>query len=230
MSGVTLAELSIQETLKQYWNELPLIKKIDREKDFQFLTNDNRAKIISVLSKGKKDTENNKEFIRHALTVQEIQAQIKEQFKYDITETNTHFHIQKLIDKGFIQEVLEIKTGRRPKKFFGRTAKIFLSSGESPKVNIEDDDFTKRLIDLIARINPKLKKEDLLPKFEDMFRKKTELGMEKIGDWMEKNNSQILESEIEFKELFLYINKALTYNNEFIKFYSDVLEMLKYSH
>lgn len=221
---------NIQAVLRQYWNDLPLVKKIDKS-TFNFLRNDNRSKIVSVLSRGVKDfDELRNEFIRHALTVQEIQSQIKETQKCDITETNTHFHIQKLIDKGFVKEIIEIKTGRRPKKYFGRTAKIFLDSGESDKYNIEEDDFTIRLIDLITKINPSLEKSVIQSKFEDFKEKKSKLLMEKIDAWMEKYNSEILESEIEFKQLFLYIFKALTHNNEFSLFFSEILEMLDYSH
>ena len=220
---------NVQANLRQYWNDLPLIKKIDKT-IFNFLRNDNRSKIVSVLSRGVKDLdESGKEFIRHAMTVQEIQSQIKEIHNCDITETNTHFHIQKLIDKGFVKEILEIKTGRRPKKYFGRTAKIFLDSGESETYNIEEDEFTKRLLDLITRINPALEKDAIQKKFEEYKEKKSKLLMVKIDDWMEKYNTQILDSEIEFKRLFLYIFKALSHNEEFSQFFSEILEMLDYS-
>lgn len=218
--------------LQEYWNELPLIKKVNNKTDFAFLENENRFKIINVLSHGINDFNyaQSKNYIRHAFTIKEIKSQIKIHHNYSITEANIHFHIQKLAEKGFVKEVLEIETGRRPKKYYGRTAKIFLSSDESSETDVnyaEKDEFTKKLIELIVRINPSTSRKEILDKFNFAYKSKAKIDNEKIGKWMDQYTKDIVDSEIEFKELFLYISKAYTFNTEFLELYNFILETLK---
>ena len=222
-----------QKKLIKYWNELQLTKKIPKNDDFKFLENENRYKIITILSQGieDKNIENSQVFIRHALTAHEIRTQIKKLHDYDITEANIHFHIQKLIDKGFIKEVHEIKTGRRPKKYYGRTAKMFLASeedGDSKIEKIGEDEFIRKLIDLILLINPSIERDAILSRFKVIYESKKLIDYNVIEKWMTKYKDEITKTEIEFRELYLYISKAMTFNEDFVNFYSFILENLKF--
>jgi DNA-binding transcriptional ArsR family regulator len=217
-----MSENNLQDELRKAWESTPLILKVSKE-NFQIISQENRILILKALNKGIMEKEHG--HTRHILTAEEILEYIQKNHNGDIKLTNVYFHLQKLQEGGFIKEVSQIGTGKRPKVVWGRTAKIFLSTDFAME-DLENDDFFLKLFDIIKRIQPKKSLEEIKKPFFEMNSIKWEKEEQFLEKWFIEHKDLIDNIDIDHARLYMYLAKLLDFRNEFIKFNNEISELL----
>ena len=147
--SITLQEPS-ENRIYSFWQTIPLVKKMDDEK-FNHLKQGTRQKIVEILRTGIDDNSSNHKK-RYALTANEIQLLLtNDGLKTSLQ--NTYFHLNILLEEGFITEIAILKDGRFNKRYYGRTAKLFLFTSFSDEFNQNSVEAKKKFLELIDMVN-----------------------------------------------------------------------------
>lgn len=210
------------EKLRKTWEETPLILKVAIG-DFNLLHHENRYIILRALKTGVQETEPIS-YTRRVLTAQEILEFIKINQNDEFKLTNVYFHLDKLKEKGFIKEVTTIGTGKRPKTFYGRTAKIFINS-ESMSEDIENDEFYKKLFKIVKFLNPGMSEEEIKKPFKDLNSIVYDKESDILQKWFEDHKDLLDELDIDFARLYQYFAKLLDFHNDFIKYNKEISDL-----
>lgn len=205
-----------EEVLFSFWSQIPAIAQYrDDQEKLQLVTQDVRRRIVEILRTGVEDkhplTGEMKK--RRALSVKEIQDFLNKRFEGDHFKlTNLYFHIEKLVQAGLLQEVANIKDGRRTVTYFGRTAKIFLFLQNEPR---EPTDLWEALFPIIPKLNPTVTEDEVTRLKKRVFRRNPEVMEEKIIAWFEKNNEVLAGQDIDFAQLYNLLARILLYDHEY---------------
>ena len=198
--GITLQEVS-ENRIYTFWQIIPLVKKMNDEK-FTQLKQETRQKIIEILRTGIEDTssENNK---RYALTANEIQSKLTTDGSKTSLQ-NTYFHLKVLLDEGFITEIAILKDGRFNKRYYGRTAKLFLFTGIE-KIDRKAGESKKKFIELIRMVNTEAEQHSLEKIIDEFIHEKTQFFLDienKILTWFERNADIFIKKNLDVKETY----------------------------
>ena len=221
--SITTQELGKNE-IYTFWRSLPLIKKVPEDK-FEQVQQETRSKIIEILRTGIDDTYS--EFTRrYALNAQEIQDILtKEGIKTSLQ--NIYFHINILLEEGFIQEIAILKEGRFNKRYYGRTAKLFLFVDFHLNKQEKYDEAKNKLISLINIVNGKTQEDEVHPIIEKYLNEQVVIINnydEIVNSWFEKNAEKFIEYNIDVKETYQMILEIVSSQTQIGK---KMLEILK---
>lgn len=198
MTGIETKQLEIYA----FWRSIPLIKKVSYEK-FEQVKQETRNKIIEILRTGIEDKYG--EFTRrYALNAQEIQdILIKKGIKTSVQ--NTYFHINILLEEGLIQEIAIIKEGRFNKRYYGRTAKLFLFTGYYLDTQERFDKAKMKFLTLIEILTDGNRDKELEKNVESYLNERIKIFNEsedKLYSWFEQNADKIIEYNIDVKDTY----------------------------
>ncbi|MHA1462503.1 MAG: hypothetical protein ACTSQ0_05485 [Candidatus Heimdallarchaeota archaeon] len=170
--------------------------------------------------------------IRYAMSVREIMVQLnitaKKHFNIDkeFKLTNVYFHLEKLEEAGLIQEVASLTTGKRKKTaYFGNTAIVFIFREDSQIWRNEE--LLKFMTTAIPKFNKSVSKPDLEKIVEQSDTNRSEEITNKIKVWYEENKEALLESNINYHALYVYLEMMLSSTPELQKLYAQLIELLK---
>ena len=218
-------EIDLHNLLRQEWEKTPLTKKVSGE-DFRILSQENRYLILRALNDGIKESENDFQYKRHMLTAQEILDYIQKNHNEDFKLTNVYFHLQKLQEKGMIKEVDQKgETGKRPKTFYGRTAKIFLNVNDMGE-DLEDEFYTK-LFTIIKKIRPDLDENEIKKPFQRLNEMKWGNELKILDEWFACNKEIIDRVDIDNTKLYMYLARLLDFHNEFMDYNDKIADLLQ---
>lgn len=216
-----MIDLDIHKYLRNVWEETPLSVKVPKD-DFKLLSQENRGLILKALNTGL--YESKYDYLRHILTAQEILDYIQKNHNEDFKLTNVYFHLQKLQEKNFIKEVTQIGTGKRPKTFYGRTAKIFVNS-DSMEEDLENDPFYQKLFQIIHKLNPSISESKIKEPFNKINNLKWDKQAKTLESWFNKNKDILDEIDIDYTRLFLYLNYVLDFGSDYIPLNKELADM-----
>ena len=215
-----------QSELYSFWKSIPLIKRMEPEK-FDHVKQVTRSKIIEILRKGIEDA-NSDVKKRYALNAQEIQEILtKEGLKTSLQ--NTYFHINILLEEGFIQEITILKEGRFNKRYYGRTAKLFLFTSYSNNIQEKMEEGIKQFSELINVINDEKSENHVENMIEEFLNNQLNYYYELetlINAWFEKNAEKFIEHDLDVKETYQMIFE-LVYNGNQSDLNKKMIKMLK---
>lgn len=188
-----------KEKIYSFWKAIPLIKNMEAEKG-NSIQQETRSQILEILRTGIED-KHGEYSRRYALNVQEIrELLIQKNLKTSLQ--NIYFHLNILLEQGLITEIEILKEGRFNKRYYGRTAKLFLfgKSSDIPQERIEE--IKNTFTNVIKAINADniTKKMDgtvelFLNERMDEFIKSEIL----LNEWFEKHAQSFIEYNIDVK-------------------------------
>ena len=217
-------EIDLHYRLRQEWDKTPLTKEVSGD-DFRILSQENRYLILRALNDGVKESDSQIDYKRHMLTAHEILEYIQKNHNDDFKLTNVYFHLQKLQEKGMIKEVDQTGTGKRPKTFYGRTAKIFLNVNDMGE-NLEDEFYIK-LFTIIKDIRPDLDENEIKKPFQKLNEMKWGNEIKILNNWFACNKEIIDRVDIDNTKLYMYLARLLDFHNEFMDFNDKIAYLLK---
>lgn len=185
-------EISVEQLSKlfDFWDELPISKRIRSDSYSTILHSDVRGFIISILAKGVNEVHprSQKNQKRRALNAKEIGAILDQEYGTKVKKANLYFHLQKLEDVKLLHIVDTTRKGKRFTSYYGRTARIFLSDDDlklSTYKIFGDENFTNLVISLNEDLSPGVLQSMLIslenlnqftiPIFEDWVREYQDL-------------------------------------------------------
>ena len=214
-----------KKKIYSFWKDIPLIMNMEPEK-FECLKQETRNQIIEILRTGIED-KNSEYSRRYALNAQEIRELLQKNLKTSLQ--NIYFHLNILLEEGFISEIEILKEGRFNKRYYGRTAKLFLFNKFADITQDKVDEGKKALIDIIKAISIN-KLPNNTENIIELFLKERWDGFIqneiRLNKWFEKNAQSLIDSNIDVKntyELFL----ALIINRSNTKYSKEMESLLK---
>lgn len=206
-----MSEKEFHNSLRLSWEETPLIVKVENE-DFKILYQENRYMILKALNRGIKETEFH--YTRHILTAQEILEYVQNNHNEETKLTNIYFHLQKLQEKGMVKEVTQIGTGKRPKTYYGRTAKIYLNTDDTG-YDLENDEYFPKLFEIIKTINPSLSESEIKNVFVEYNHFKWDEEERILNEWFSKHRDVLEKVDIDSARLYKFLAMILDFNSDF---------------
>jgi hypothetical protein len=198
-----------------YWLELPFKKMVSTASYNRLEQSDVKQFIIKFIRDGV-EGEFGKELRRHAFTVKELKEAFEKQtgnIKYSIS--NFHFHINNLVEEGYIQEITRILEDRHYVSYFGRTAKSFVPIFDDTMNSFVDKNIFDPMKYMINEINPEMDKNTIFNIVDD--HKKLLIGFySAIDGWSKEMYPYIYRSKLDLKAFehysahFALINKNLS--------------------
>ena len=217
-------EEDITATFRETWEQTPLISIVPSA-DFRLLYQENRVLILKALNAG--ISEPDYHYTRHILTAQEILDFIQKNHNEEFKLTNVYFHLQKLQEKGMIREVTQMGTGKRPKTYYGRTAKIFLDT-EDMGYDLENDEFFQKVFMIVSKLHPELNESEIKKPFYDLNSFKWENIQKLLNNWFTEHKEILSSVDIDNTKLYVYLARLLDYfNEEYISLNKKVCDVFK---
>jgi hypothetical protein len=218
-----------------FWEDLELLKEFTAE-DFSTFSEKSKVRgmIVAVLREGIEDKYpmTNEIKKRRALTGKEIlegvNRKLKEQFKeehVEIKKANLFFHLKKLEDLGFVEEIGYLQRGRRRTTYYGRSAKIFVSMvrDKSHMINsFENPDF----VTFLQRLNPNIpinQIENTLDKVRLVNRQTSNY----YNTWTRKREKDFADLELDFPEILKIAYMINTYRDDVVEGLQELALLMK---
>lgn len=198
-----------KKELYNFWRSIPLIKRMSKE-EFEAIRQETRNAIIELLRTGIKDekSENNQ---RYALNAQEIQEYLNAK-GIKTSLQNCYFHLNILINGGFIKEIAILKEGRFNKRYYGRTAKLFLDMGFANNIEDKIEEGKEIFLNLIKIANSK-EPENAKEVVGLFLNEKWEFFVkieDRLDKWFKDNAEALIDSNIDVKDTYeLLLNLVL---------------------
>ncbi|MCY3410522.1 MAG: hypothetical protein INQ03_02690 [Candidatus Heimdallarchaeota archaeon] len=194
------------EILYTYWENIPFKKKFTTNNFLQTTQSHIKSFIIKYIRDGIEDeySINNRLPRRHAFTVKEIyEAYQKQEKKQKYSLSNFHFHIKKLIEDGYIQEITKILHGRHYVIYYGRTAIIFNSQFDQDFSLMTSKTFYDPLKDLIKEMHPKMEIGKINSIVDDNQNLLADY-YQKIEIWMQKKYPHLYSSQVDLMDFMTF--------------------------
>lgn len=219
-----MSEEDITATFRETWEQTPLISVVPSA-DFKLLYQENRVLILKALNAG--IAEPDYHYTRHILTAQEILDFIQKNHNEDFKLTNVYFHLQKLQEKDMIREVTQMGTGKRPKTYYGRTAKIFVDT-EDMGYDLENDEFFQKIFMIVGKLHPELNVSEIKKPFYDLNSFKWENIQKLLNSWFTEHKEILSSVDIDNTKLYVYLARLLDYfNDEYITLNKKVCDVFQ---
>lgn len=222
------------KSLFDYWHNLDKVKVLSGD-EFDKQKQDIRYSICDVLAKGIDEEHPTSGEIakRHVLNAKEIRSMVEEQLDIEIQKSNLYFHLQKLEESGLIKvvDILKMydKQSKRKKvfSFYGRTAKVFLSSGpkETKQLKVIKDE---RLLKLLMQLNPKMQ-ENAVKKILTTIGEIDNNDFAFFISWMNRYEKELINSEIDFRVIFDMVQILQFYDPIIFKSVIELSKLLKFN-
>ena len=190
-----------------HWQELLVIKEIPEPMPEKLVQQEVRSAILDILRKGIEEYNENLDLVevRHVFSAKELYKLIKERISVQIKISNIYFHLNRLKDSGYVQIVASIKEGRQITHFYGRTARLFLWTGEPlDKTEVTNDSVHHNFMTLLQHFNPNLTSETINVLYRSFFQAKQE-NHDQVKKWMEKNIEILTELNVDTRDIYKFL-------------------------
>lgn len=205
-----MSDLELHNHLKSIWDQTPLMETIEHDR-FKILLHENRKLILKAFNIG--IIEPNFNYTRHILTAQEILKYLHENHNEDIKLNNVYFHVKQLENQDIIKEVIQKKTGKRPKSYYGRNAKIYLDSGYV-EYDINEP-FYQKLIELIKMLRPEIDESEIKKPFLNLYDMRWKNEERIIKNWFFTHKELLENVDIDDVRLFMFLAKLLDFSSDY---------------
>lgn len=173
---------------------------------------------------------------RKALNAQEILHELndlldrkfkikEERKKYDLSLHSLYFHLQKLVEIGFIKTVAILKEGRHNVAYYSRSAKVVLFKDTFTEDEKISNAFTS-MMKLASLLNPDLDTKKT-KEFYDRFNEINKNSLDQIQRKISKFQDQIYEANIDPNDIQRFFTLLNQINPEFVKLFNEILEYLQ---
>lgn len=208
-----------------HWQQIPTIQEIPTSMPIKLVEQEIRSAILDTLREGilEYDEQNDRVHTRHVFSVKELKKIIGKRVSIKIKISNIYFHLNKLKDKGLIEIVESIKEGRQIIHFFGRTARLFLWIGDLD----DTKEKFKPFLSLVKHFNPDLELEAIHELFSSLIKTQAETH-DRVKRWMEKHEDMIMRSNIDTRDLYIFLKSIDNCNSTTIGFYNKITNLLNF--
>ncbi|MHA2246693.1 MAG: hypothetical protein ACXADY_17250 [Candidatus Hodarchaeales archaeon] len=220
----------LPDKISDHWQKIPVIKEIPEPMPLKLVKQEVRSEILNVLRKGieEYDEKQNLVEIRHVFSAKELHKLIKESLSIKIKISNVYFHLNKLIDKGYVQIVTSIKEGRQITHFYGRTARLFLWMGEPlDTTDVTDESKFSDFIIILKRFNPDLTSETVNNLFRSFLQVRQETH-DRAKRWMEKNLEIVTELNVDTRDVYKFLMSIDRCDSKTIETYNKLMKLLNF--
>lgn len=149
-----------RKILYTYWNELPFLKTLESLKQLTEINTGIKGFIIKYIRDGVEDEfgRMNNLCRRHAFTAKELHDAFvkKHGLKKRYSYSTFHFHVNTLVEEGFLKEVAKILEGRHYRTYYGRTAIAFSSVEDNALASEARPLIFDPIKDFIKEMNPEM--------------------------------------------------------------------------
>ncbi|UCE12364.1 MAG: winged helix-turn-helix transcriptional regulator [Candidatus Heimdallarchaeota archaeon] len=208
-----------------HWHQIPAVHEIPTSMPTKLVKQEIRSAILDTLREGimEYDEQNDRVHTRHVFSAKELQKIIGKRVSIKIKISNVYFHLNKLKDKGLIEIVESIKEGRQITHYFGRTARLFLWIGDLDDVKEKFKPFHF----LLEQFNPDLESDAIQELFSSVMRTQSETH-DRVKRWMEKHEDMIMRSNIDTRDLYVFLKSIDNCNRTTIEFYKKITDLLNF--
>lgn len=185
------------DKLFKFWEEIPVVETLPNDVFLEIDSHEYRTSIVEVLRKGVFDPEFDR--YRHALTMKEIMAEVKQSLCKDrLPKSTLYHHRDVLLDLGIIQEVVTILENRRYTTYYGRTARAFIGDQLS---SVKTKEQHKKFLKVLEALNPDEDRKNLDKLINDLDALSLKKH-ERIVVWLEDHVDLIYQHDLD--AIFLY--------------------------
>ena len=225
-----ISDPKFKKGIFNHWQKIPVIKEIPEPMPLKLVKQEVRSEILDVLRKGIEEYDEKQDLIevRHVFSAKELHKLIKERLSIKIKISNVYFHLNKLLDKGYVQIVTSIKEGRQITHFYGRTARLFLWMGEPlDTTDVNDESKFSDFIIILKRFNPDLTSVTI----NELFRSFLQVYQETHGrakKWMEKNIEILTELNVDTRDVYKSLRLIDRSDSKTIETYNKIMKLLNF--
>lgn len=206
-----------------YWQEIDIIRQFGPDQLEGTIDQPVRKAIINILSEGRTiiDEDGNERTLR-VMNASQILEAINEIAESDsnkyglnkIKRSNLYYHVNALVDKGFLAEVGMIPKKNRLISYYGRTARVFLLNYDHDKQPpmLDDGDLPR----LMKAINPDLPDQKIDKVIDGLRLMYQKVDPSPIHNWFEENEQELRKSDIDIRHLHNVFHKILSFDDETI--------------
>ena len=217
-------ELKKKESLFNYWDDLPMVTKINLSRE-EGITHEVRDHIIYYIRKGKKEKDSKGVLrVRHSFSAKELLSMISKKLERELKLQSMYFHLNKLQEHGLIYVVTILHEGKHNVAYFGRTARGFLF--ESSKEDKYEEYFAEG-----NRFATALNSEISKNKFKDYlkeFRTINKESEEQIIQWLEDRKEFINENNIDSATMFSFLRRINFHNERMVNLMKEIAELIEF--
>jgi hypothetical protein len=195
-----------RKSLYTYWHELPYFKTMNSANLSLLQESEVKSFIIKYIRDGIEDKFGNEHNLlrRHAFTAKELyEAYSGKSTNGGCSVSNFHFHINSLVEDGYLKEITKILDGRHYSTYYGRTAVSFVQKYDDLLTARMSKDVFDPLKKLIRQMNPELKSdyetqliEEHLTLMQDFYYK--------LFSWMREKYPHLYSSKMDL-QMFIRI-------------------------
>ncbi|NHJ06232.1 MAG: hypothetical protein EAX90_15495 [Candidatus Heimdallarchaeota archaeon] len=219
---MTTQEIAIDEkrkSLYNYWHKLPYFKTMDTLNLSQVEESEVSNFIIKYIRDGIEDEfgRTNNLSRRHAFSAKELHTAFAEKWKdQNYSLSNFHFHINRLVEDGYLQEIAKILEGRHYISYYGRTAISFIGQYDNILTASTVLETFEPIKQLIKNMNPEISLDTINQLVDENI-----LSMQdfyyRLFSWIEDKYPLIYKSKIDIKDFLNIVSHFSFFHKEFAK-------------
>ncbi len=219
---MTTQDIAIDEkrkSLYNYWHKLPYFKTMDTLNLSQVEESEVSSFIIKCIRDGIEDEfgRTNNLSRRHAFSAKELHTAYTKKWKdQNYSLSNFHFHINNLVEDGYLQEIARILENRHYISYYGRTAKAFIGQYDNILTSSTVLETFEPIKQLIKNMNPEISLDTI-----DQLIDENIISMQdfyyRLFSWIEDKYPLIYKSKIDIKDFLNIVSHFSFFHKEFAK-------------
>lgn len=217
-----------KKSLYEYWRTLPYFKTMDSLNFSQVEESEVRSFIIKYIRDGIEDEygKENNLMRRHAFTAKELHAAYMKKWKdQKYSPSNFHFHINSLVEDGYLKEIAKILEGRHYISYYGRTAISFIGKYDNILTSSTVRDLFGPLKQLLKDMHPEIDPETINQLVDESI-----LSMQdfyyRFFSWVEDKYPLLYQAKVDIKELLSIVGHYSFFHKEFGKISEKIGSLL----
>ena len=217
MTSLNTTNEEKKKSLYTYWHKLPYFKTMDSSNLTQVEESEVRNFIIKYIRDGIEDKFGRTHNLsrRHAFTAKELHtAYTKTQKDQKYSQSNFHFHIKNLVERGYLNEIAKILEGRHYNTYYGRTAIAFIGQYDNILTETTIQDMWGPLRQLMMVMNPE-KDPDKINQLVDENLLSMQDFYYRLFSWVEDNYSQLYRSKVDLNIFLKVVGHYSFFHKEF---------------
>ena len=224
-------DVTIEEKKKSlylYWHKLPYFKTMDTILHSHVEESEVKSFIIKYIRDGIEDEfgKANNLSRRHAFTASELHsAYTKKQKGQKYSQSNFHFHINKLVEDGYLKEIVKLLEGRHYITYYGRTAIAFIGQYDNILTETTVQEMWDPLRQLLKDMNPKTDPETINQKVDESLLLMQDFYY-RLFSWIEDNYPMIYKSKVDLKSFLAIAGHYSFFHPGFKKISEEVGSLL----
>ena len=217
--------------LFNYWKDIPTTCEM-KASYHKIAFQEVRNTILDILREGIVDEvplEKTKQRRRHALSAQECQKYVSERLERRVKLSNIYFHLKRLEELGFINEITTIKGKRHDIAYYGRTAQLFHFGGLHPDNKSEyDEKIQKTITTIIMAMNPTVNAEKITKLFDTALLYQ-DIQRKARSAWITQNSDLLNSLEFDILDIEKFLDILTMSTDEGYQLAAEFRNLLKFT-